>query len=199
MYNRTSLWRVCSHHWVHRPCGSRRRLCPDRGGRAISASVSRRRCSTPPPARMVPKIVSPRQLELGISGSSLAPTNPPYRIQQDGDRLRWRRIPLPASRAHRSGALRPKRQLGSARGLLSDSTILRGSEPAQRTLDEGRSQLAGRLSGCFALCITAQDFYRSSNGDAGSSGPVRRCTFYATLALLEGSVLACPPRPYLLR
>jgi len=41
----------------------------------------------PPPARMVPKIVSPRRLELGGSGSSLAPTNPPYPIQQGGDRL----------------------------------------------------------------------------------------------------------------
>jgi hypothetical protein len=30
----------------------------------------------PPPARMVPKIVSPRRLELGASGSSLALTNP---------------------------------------------------------------------------------------------------------------------------
>ena len=41
----------------------------------------------PPPARMVPKIVSPRRLELGASGSSLAPTNPAYWIHQGADRL----------------------------------------------------------------------------------------------------------------
>jgi len=48
----------------------------------------------PPPARMVPKIVSPRRLELGTSGSSLAPTDLPYRIQQGGDRLPMQPGPL---------------------------------------------------------------------------------------------------------
>src|SRR5437016_6096435 len=48
----------------------------------------------PPPARMVPKIVSPRRLELGTSGSSLPPTDPPYRIQQGGDRLPEQPAPL---------------------------------------------------------------------------------------------------------
>ena len=50
----------------------------------------------PPPARMVPKIVSPRRLELGDSGSSLAPTKPPNRIHQGAD-------PLPAQPAPLSG------------------------------------------------------------------------------------------------
>jgi hypothetical protein len=49
----------------------------------------------PLPARMVPKIVSPRRLELGISGSSLAPTNPPYWVHQGAD---WRPMqPAPLS------------------------------------------------------------------------------------------------------
>jgi hypothetical protein len=48
----------------------------------------------PPPARMVPKIVLPRPLEISISGSSVAPTNPPYRIQQGGDRLPRQPAPL---------------------------------------------------------------------------------------------------------
>jgi hypothetical protein len=49
----------------------------------------------PPPARMVPKIVLPRQLELGISGSGQAPTNPPYWIGQGAD---WRSMqPAPLS------------------------------------------------------------------------------------------------------
>ena len=38
----------------------------------------------PPPARMVPKTALPRRLEMGTSGSSLAPTDPPYRRNQDG-------------------------------------------------------------------------------------------------------------------
>ena len=42
----------------------------------------------PPPARMVPKIVLPRRLELGISGSSQPPANLPNGVQQGGDRLR---------------------------------------------------------------------------------------------------------------
>ena len=46
-----------------------------------------------PPARMVPTLVSPRRLELGISGSSRAPTNLPYWIQQDGDRPRMEPTP----------------------------------------------------------------------------------------------------------
>jgi len=48
----------------------------------------------PPPAGMVPKIVSPRRFELGTSGSSLPPTDPPYRIPQDGDRLPEQPAPL---------------------------------------------------------------------------------------------------------
>jgi len=61
----------------------------------------------PPPARMVPNIVSPRQLELGTSGSSLAPTNTPYPIQQGGDRPPMQPAPLggasPAPFTTRSG------------------------------------------------------------------------------------------------
>ena len=54
----------------------------------------------PPPARMVPKIVLPRRLELGISGSSQAPTNPPYWIDQGAD---WRPV-QPAPLSGRSSA-----------------------------------------------------------------------------------------------
>ena len=61
----------------------------------------------PPPARMVPKIVvPPRWVELGISGSSLPPRDPPYWIQQGGDWLPGQpaplttmsQVPLPAKR-----------------------------------------------------------------------------------------------------
>jgi hypothetical protein len=48
----------------------------------------------PPPARMVPKIVPPRWVELGISGSSLPPRDPPYWIQQGGERLPGQPAPL---------------------------------------------------------------------------------------------------------
>jgi hypothetical protein len=34
----------------------------------------------PPPAGMVPQTVSPRRIELGVSGSSQPPANYPYRI-----------------------------------------------------------------------------------------------------------------------
>jgi hypothetical protein len=34
----------------------------------------------PPPARMVPQTVSPRRIELGISGSSLPPSTPRFLI-----------------------------------------------------------------------------------------------------------------------
>jgi hypothetical protein len=34
----------------------------------------------PPPARIAPRIVSPRRLELGTSGSSFPPRDPPYWI-----------------------------------------------------------------------------------------------------------------------
>ncbi len=37
----------------------------------------------PPPARMVPQIVSPRRVEFGASGSSLPPSNRPYRVRPD--------------------------------------------------------------------------------------------------------------------
>jgi hypothetical protein len=47
----------------------------------------------PPPARMVPKIVLPRRLELGISGSSQPPANLPNGVQQGGDRLRMQPAP----------------------------------------------------------------------------------------------------------
>ncbi|SRR6266404_882403 len=35
----------------------------------------------PPPARMVPQTVPPRQIELGASGSSQLPTNYSYRVR----------------------------------------------------------------------------------------------------------------------
>src|SRR5437660_5458509 len=51
----------------------------------------------PPPARMVPQTVSPRRIELGVSGSSQLPTNYPYRVRprtDDIDRLPVRPAPL---------------------------------------------------------------------------------------------------------
>ena len=63
----------------------------------------------PPPAGMVPKVVSPRRLELGADWSSLARTNPPYRLDQDGDRLPMQQpappggaspVPLPSERGN---------------------------------------------------------------------------------------------------
>jgi len=47
----------------------------------------------PPPAGMVPKIVSPRRLELGSGWSSLALGDPPYGVYQDGNRLLMRSAP----------------------------------------------------------------------------------------------------------
>jgi len=41
----------------------------------------------PPPARMVPKIVPPRRVELGASGSSMAPPTTAYWIHQGADHL----------------------------------------------------------------------------------------------------------------
>jgi hypothetical protein len=41
----------------------------------------------PQPARMAPKIRSPRRLELGTGGSSLALTNPLFQIREGADRL----------------------------------------------------------------------------------------------------------------
>jgi hypothetical protein len=48
----------------------------------------------PPPAGMVPKIVSPRRLELGASQSSLVLINPPYRNYQEGDPFPMRPVPV---------------------------------------------------------------------------------------------------------
>jgi len=48
----------------------------------------------PPPAKMLRQPVSPRQIELGISGSSLPPPEPPYRFQPDRDRLPTQPAPL---------------------------------------------------------------------------------------------------------
>jgi hypothetical protein len=49
----------------------------------------------PPPARMVPQRISPRQVEFGVSGSSLPPLKPPYRIiQLNADRLPMQPEPL---------------------------------------------------------------------------------------------------------
>ena len=39
----------------------------------------------PPPAKMVPQPISPRQVEFRVSGSSLPPLKPPYRIQPNAD------------------------------------------------------------------------------------------------------------------
>jgi hypothetical protein len=62
----------------------------------------------PPPARMVPKIVSPRRLELGASGSSLALTNPPYGISTKTE-IGSLRSSLPSA-AHRPCRSRPKEE-----------------------------------------------------------------------------------------
>lgn len=48
----------------------------------------------PPPAKMVPQPVSPRQIEFGVSGSSLPPSRPPYWIHPDTDRRPTQPAPL---------------------------------------------------------------------------------------------------------
>ena len=48
----------------------------------------------PPLAKMVPQPISPRQVEFGVSGSSLPPLKPPYRIQPNADRLPMQPAPL---------------------------------------------------------------------------------------------------------
>jgi len=48
----------------------------------------------PPPARMVPQLVLPRRLEVGVSGSSLPPLQSSYRTHPDGDRLPGQPAPL---------------------------------------------------------------------------------------------------------
>jgi hypothetical protein len=53
----------------------------------------------PPPARMVPQVVSPRRIELGVSGSSQPPTNYPYRVHPPIDQLPARTAPPPGARA----------------------------------------------------------------------------------------------------
>jgi hypothetical protein len=48
----------------------------------------------PPPARMVPRIVSPRRSELAADASSLPPPNTDYRIYRDPDRFPIEPAPL---------------------------------------------------------------------------------------------------------
>ena len=48
----------------------------------------------PPPAKMVPRPLSPRQVEFAVSGSSLPPFKPPYRIQPGADQLPRQPAPL---------------------------------------------------------------------------------------------------------
>jgi hypothetical protein len=48
----------------------------------------------PPPAKMVPQPISPRQSEFDVSGSSLPPVKPPYGIHPDTDRLPVQPMPL---------------------------------------------------------------------------------------------------------
>ena len=47
----------------------------------------------PPPARMVPRAMSPRRIELGVSGSSQPPTDYPYRVHPPIDQLPARTVP----------------------------------------------------------------------------------------------------------
>jgi hypothetical protein len=63
----------------------------------------------PPPAKMVPQPVSPRQVEFGVSGSSLPPLKPPYRIQPSADRLP--RQPAPLDGASPVPLLRPEAEV----------------------------------------------------------------------------------------
>jgi hypothetical protein len=59
----------------------------------------------PPPARMVPQIISPRRIELGVSGSSQPPAKHPYQVRSPADinrplmepPLRLRPSPAPPS------------------------------------------------------------------------------------------------------
>jgi hypothetical protein len=48
----------------------------------------------PLPAKMMSQPVSPRQIEFGVSGSSLPPAKPPYGIDLDTDRLLMQPVPL---------------------------------------------------------------------------------------------------------
>ena len=48
----------------------------------------------PPPAKMVPQPILLRRVEFGVSGSSLPPLKPPYRIQPNADRLPIQPAPL---------------------------------------------------------------------------------------------------------
>lgn len=48
----------------------------------------------PPPAKMAPQPISPRQTEFDVSGSSLPPVNPPYGTHPATDRLPMQPAPL---------------------------------------------------------------------------------------------------------
>ena len=62
----------------------------------------------PPPARMVPQLVLPRRLEFGISGSSVPPVQPSYRIHPDADRL-----PVPPAPLSGASPVPPPTRSGS--------------------------------------------------------------------------------------
>jgi hypothetical protein len=53
----------------------------------------------PPPARMVPQTVPPRQIELGVSGPSQLPTNYTYRVRSRAgiDQFPVQPAPLPGA------------------------------------------------------------------------------------------------------
>src|SRR5207245_47481 len=58
----------------------------------------------PPPARMAPQSVSPRRIELGVSGSSQPPTNYPFRVHPPTD---IDRLPIPPAPAFGASPIPP--------------------------------------------------------------------------------------------
>src|SRR5271167_3053828 len=59
--------RFCRADWLGGPKRRTRRRAP------VAASFGRRGCPTAPLAKMVPRLVSPRRIELGVSGPNPPP------------------------------------------------------------------------------------------------------------------------------
>ena len=100
----------------------------------------------PPPAKMVPHQISPRPVEFGVSGSSLPPLKPHYRIQPNADRLT--RQPAPLDGASRLSHPRPAAEVtkvspGSA-GELELSTARNLAQ--RRHVDDPEEEMPYRIS-----------------------------------------------------
>ena len=69
-------------------------VAPDRGAVQYPPLPIGEDAQPPSPAKMMSQPVSPRQIEFGVSGSSLPPAKPPYGIDLDTDRLLMQPVPL---------------------------------------------------------------------------------------------------------